>query len=325
MVRRRVGVVLLVPPAVAGEVDGLRRALGDGALGRIPAHLTLVPPVNVREDDMGEALAVLRRAAADVGSITVTLGPPATFLPVNPVVYLPVAGGPGLEAVHRLRDAVFTPPLERPLSWSFVPHVTLADEAEPARIEAAVAALRDYEADVTFDSVALLEEGDGRVWRPIADVAFGPPAVIGRGGFEVEITRSSRLDDEAERWNKAEWDRYSLATYGVERAEEEPFALAARRPHDGRLLGTATGSTTGDDGYLANLIVDADERNAGVGAHLLAATEALAAERGCARLTLRTQADGPARRFYERHGWRAYATLPRWRQGRDFVQMERLL
>jgi 2'-5' RNA ligase/GNAT superfamily N-acetyltransferase len=325
MVRRRVGVVLPVPAGVAAEVDGLRRAVGDGALGRIPAHLTLVPPVNVREDDMGEALAVLRRAAASSGSITVTLGPPATFLPVNPVLYLPVQPGPGLEAVHRLRDAVFTPPLERSLSWSFVPHVTLADEAEPARIEAGMAALRDFEVEVTFDSVALLEEGDGRIWQPIADVAFGASAVIGRGGLEVEITRSAVLDAEAEQWNKAEWDQYSLASYGVEREDEEPFALTARRPHDGRLLGTATGSTTGPDGYLANLIVDATERNAGVGAHLLAATEALAAERGCTRLTLRTIADGPARRFYERHGWRAYATLPRWRRDRDFVQMERLL
>ncbi len=50
----------------------------------MPAHLTLVPPVNVREDRLGEALAVLRRAAAATRSLTLTLGPPATFLPDNP-------------------------------------------------------------------------------------------------------------------------------------------------------------------------------------------------------------------------------------------------
>jgi 2'-5' RNA ligase len=57
------GVALLLPDPAATEVDGLRRALGDGSLGRIPAHLTLVPPVNVRADDMPAALDLLRRAA----------------------------------------------------------------------------------------------------------------------------------------------------------------------------------------------------------------------------------------------------------------------
>ena len=49
MVRRRLGVVLLVPEPAATEIQGLRRAVDDPALDSIPPHLTLVPPVNVRE------------------------------------------------------------------------------------------------------------------------------------------------------------------------------------------------------------------------------------------------------------------------------------
>src|SRR5688572_3800754 len=108
--RRRLGVVLLVPQPLATEIDGLRRALGDGSLGRIPAHLTLVPPVNVREDEVPDALRVLRAAAASTTPFTVELGPPATFSPVNPVVYLAVDGA-GRDDVERLRNAVFRPPL----------------------------------------------------------------------------------------------------------------------------------------------------------------------------------------------------------------------
>lgn len=321
MPKRRFGVVLLVPSPLATEIDGLRRALGDGGLGRIPTHLTLVPPVNVREDRIPDALAVLRDAAQRTRPITVRLGPPATFLPVNPVAYLPVSGA-GLDDVHRLRDLVFRPPLERSLTWSFVPHVTVADEAEPERIRAATHSLADYEVDVTFDRVHLLEEGAGRTWRPIADVPFGAPAIIGRGGLEVALHRSHHLDVEAEEWTTREWTAYSLAEYGLAE-EDEPFAIVARRA--GEVVGTATGAVRGDEAYLARLIVASNDRATGVGSHLLAAVEALATEHGCRRLTLRTQSAGAARAFYEARGWRAYATLDRWRVGRDFVQMERVL
>ena len=64
MPKHRLGVVLLVPQPAAAEIDGLRRAVGDGALGRVPTHLTLVPPVNVRHDRLADALARLRLAAA---------------------------------------------------------------------------------------------------------------------------------------------------------------------------------------------------------------------------------------------------------------------
>jgi GNAT superfamily N-acetyltransferase len=323
MPRRRVGVVLLVPPPVAVEIDGLRRALGDGALGRIAPHLTLVPPVNVREEDVPAALAVLRAAASAVGGpVRARLGPAATFAPQNPVVFLSVGADGG--AVQRVRDLVFRPPLERPLTWPFHPHVTLADEVtSPERIEAALVALADYAVDVEFEGLALLEEGEGRVWRPLGLVPFERPSVVGRGGgLEVTLARSPALDAEAAAWTAREWSAYSLADYGVA-DEDVPFAITARR--SGEIVGTATGASRSAELHLARLIVAPSERRTGVGGHLLAAVESLAAERGCTRLTLRTQAAGAARRLYESRGWTVSATLPRWREGRDFVQMERLL
>jgi 2'-5' RNA ligase len=171
MPKRRLGVALLVPPPADAEIDGLRRALGDDSLDRIPPHLTLVPPVNVREDRMDDALTVLREASAVVEPFVVELGPVATFAPVNPVLYLDVGGA--VDDVHALRNAVFTDPLSRSLTWPFVPHVTVADEATPERIEAAVVALSSYRVTVEIDRVHILEEGKGRVWTPIADQPLG--------------------------------------------------------------------------------------------------------------------------------------------------------
>lgn len=293
--------VLLVPPPWSAEIDGLRRALGDGALGRIPTHLTLVPPVNVNDDRLGEAMAALRSAAGRTRPFTVHLGPPETFLPVNPVAYLAV-DGEGADEVRRLRDMVFEGPLERSLSWPFVPHVTLADEADPDRITSALGALRDYEVDVTFDRVHLLEEGAGRTWKPIADAPFEAPAVTGRGGLELTLHSSAHLDVEAGRWQDAAWRAHSSAGDATTE-QDRPFAVTARRGDD--IVGTATGDIRGDEAHLARLVVGAGERGTGVGSHLLAAVESLAAEAGCRRLTLHTEADGPARRFFEGRGWRA--------------------
>jgi GNAT superfamily N-acetyltransferase len=176
---------------------------------------------------------------------------------------------------------------------------------------------------VTFDRVHLLEERPDRVWEAIAEAPFRAAAVIGRGGLPLELTVTTTLDAEASAFQDAEWGAYARASYGADAAPDMPMAVTARR--DGRIVGIAAGQVTGDMAYLANLITAADVRNQGVGAALLAAFESEAAARGCVRLTLRTQADGPARQFYERHGWVELHPLPGWRHGRDFVQMERRL
>lgn len=128
---------------MSAEVDGLRRALGDPALDRVPPHLTLVPPVNVREDELAEALALVREAAASTRPLTLELGPVQSFLPVTPVVYLAV-GGPSSGMVHRLQELVLAGPLHRDLHHPFVPHVTVADDLAEERIPAAMKALAGY-------------------------------------------------------------------------------------------------------------------------------------------------------------------------------------
>jgi 2'-5' RNA ligase len=256
----------LLPDPVAAEVNGLRRALGDTSLQRIPPHVTLVPPVNVREDQLATALTVLRQAAAAAPAvINLTLGPPRTFLPVNPVLYLAVDGD--REALDRLRDGVFVPPFERPLSWPFVPHVTVADEALPERIEAALVALASYAAVAPFDRVYVLQElkGEkGRRWEPLADVAFGPPAVIGRGGLALELTASRLIDPEGAALLEA------LGTESRPPAAQQ-LVITARR--DGEAAGLAVAWSTPDGGRVAVLVAPS-YRQQGVGSHLLAAVEA---------------------------------------------------
>jgi len=159
------------------------------------------------------------------------IGPPATFLPDNPVLYLEV-GGPDLPGLGRLRDTVFGYPLERSLTWPFVPHVTLADGAEPDRIRAALVALADFTVPVTLDRIHLLEEGEARTWRPLADCPLGPADLVGRGGFEAELTTSHLLDPEAAAF---------VSEHGAAPGRTPPYVVARHRWH---VIGVADGEGT---------------------------------------------------------------------------------
>lgn len=295
-------------------MNALRRATGDGTYGRVPAHITLVPPVNVREDRWAAALAVLRAAAAATRPFTLDLGPPTTFLPANPVLFLPVLGD-GVPWLESLRSRVFTEPLARPLSWPFVPHVTLADEADPERIAAAQVALSSFGARMPVDRVCLLQEGAGRVWGPVADCELSAPAVIGRGGLPVELTVGGILDREASALVRA------CEPAGTPPSAGEALVIAARR--EGRVVGVAAGAAYVGVSCLTSLVVGPAERGQGVGSHLLAAFGSEAAGRGHARLSATVAAGSQGEGFLRRRGWTVEAHLCDWYGGQDHLVLRR--
>jgi len=194
--------------------------------------------------------------------------------------------------------------------------VTLADEAAPDRIQAALTALGSYRTEVWFERVHLLEEGPGRVWTVAADAAFRRPAVVGRGGLPLELTVTARADPLVARWAASAW-----AVHDPD--EDAPFAVTARR--EGSVVGLAEGVVRGRVCELQRLIVDEQVRGQGIGSHLLAAVESLAAEQGCTLCRLRAPAGGRAEGFYRMRGWAGVGALRDWRWGRDFVRMERHL
>jgi 2'-5' RNA ligase len=262
----RLGVALLLPAPVSHEVDGLRRALGDRARRRIPPHLTLVPPVNVRDEHLPTALSVLRRAANNTRPLELTIGPPHSFLPDNPTIFLMVDGS-GADALQALRDRVFVPPLERALTWPFVPHVTIAETFDDRRVDAAVEAIGSYRNDVVFDRIHLLREirthDHHRRWEPVADYPFRPRAVIGRGGLALELTISRLADPEAAAFERTEWA--DPLTHDVPQLAE-PLVVVGRR--DGRVVGVARGWRGAGITECTSVIVGTAHRGQGMARHL---------------------------------------------------------
>ncbi|MGZ4683577.1 MAG: 2'-5' RNA ligase family protein [Acidimicrobiales bacterium] len=285
MPRVRFGVVMLVPPPLALEVDGLRRAFGSSTLDRIPVHLTLVPPVNVRVDDIPAALAVLRAAASTARPLELALGPPRTFDSSEGVVYLAVGGADDQQqALRRLQAAVLAGPLDRPIDHDFVPHVTLATGVGADRISVLLDAARDFrDVEVTIDRLHLLQEDDDRPhhWSPVADVPLGPAVVVGRGGLPVELTAGELVDHEA------------LGLLARLRSPEGPPAIASRLtadvPDGARALvvvarreeavvGLSEGWTAGPVAELT--VVHVTDPADGTDDHLRAAWWSAAADRG---------------------------------------------
>jgi len=317
--KHRLGVALVLDPPVAVEVQGLRRALGDGSLEQVEPHITLVPPVNVRAGDLALALDVLRSAAyRQRGPLELALGPVATFWPVSPVVYLSVAG-PGLADLARLHEAVAGGPLQRPARWPWAPHVTVCDGAGEDLIAASQLVLASYAAVVSLDRVVLLEEtvragpGAGRRWWPLADACLGPPAVVGRGGLELEITEGRTAGPDAMAMARAQPEAAGefLAGLGPAGAPaptsvggqrgQDSIVLTARR--EGRVAGLAVAWAAGPPGgpVHAGVLVNVAVRRQGVGRALALALEARLRSRGWAPVA---KAHGP-RGFYESCGaWR---------------------
>jgi 2'-5' RNA ligase len=230
----RVAVALLLPEPLATEVDGLRRAFG-ADLAHVAPHITLVPPVNVRVDDLATALAVLRAGASAVsGPLTLELGPAATFAPVNPVVYLAVGGADGALLV-RLRERLLTGPLARTIDLPFVPHATIADDHPPARIDAAVRAIDGFVTTCTFPTLHLLQDGaSGRHrWNPVAEAALAPRVVVGRGGWELEVSVGAIADPEVVVVLEDDWSS------GARPEGARPVVAAAR--HDGAIVAALAG------------------------------------------------------------------------------------
>lgn len=264
MPRRKLGVVLLVPRPLAAEIDGLRRALGFGAIEQVPVHITLVLPINVAEDQVDDAIDLVHAAAAAARPVHVVLGPVDTFSPVTPVVYLRVSG-PGLDDIARLRDELDSGPLAQELKHPFVPHVTLGDDATPDEIDGATRALAHFVEPVALDTITVLEESaDDRIWRPVADVTLGREPLTRTIGAERITVRTHA--------------RPSIAGAAIGRYR--PIAVEAIV--DGRVVGAAVGHLAeGDVAWLDELVVTAASRGAGVGAALARGFVDAARHAGC--------------------------------------------
>jgi 2'-5' RNA ligase len=280
---------------LADRIDMLRRALGVPEPFPVPAHLTLVPPLNVAADDPATGRSavedLLRAAAAGAGPLTLRVGPAATFWPDNPTLHLAVTEASGDGALAALRAAVRRGPLGRDDEWPFVAHVTLAESFDPGRIADAVALLAGVDEPWPVTALHLLEQrrrDDGTpVWVPVREEPLGRPVVVGRGGVELELRVLGMVPEDVAALA-------AVAGSGPLPPPGDPVPLTVVAddrggptggPEGRGPLGAAVGSVVGslEGGGVARLdaVAVADgRRGEGIGRQLLAAWCSAAVDRG---------------------------------------------
>jgi 2'-5' RNA ligase len=178
-VDRHIGVAINVPEPFGRELQTWRERLGDPNSHRIVPHITLVPPAVVAADELPKIEEHLLEVAAAERPFEIRLRGSATFMPVSPVVFVPLTVG--IADCERLAGAVRYGPLDVDVRFPYHPHVTVAHDLPDEALRRAFAALSSYQAAFTAPGFSLFERGPDEVWRPQRDFAFseeglpGPP------------------------------------------------------------------------------------------------------------------------------------------------------
>jgi 2'-5' RNA ligase len=170
---RCVGVTIELPEPYCSELAEWRERLGDPSATKIPPHITLLPPTALDGDLLENFARHLAGVAAAHEPFRVRLAGSDTFRPVSPVVFVAVAeGAPGCA---RVQDDVRSGPVHRELTFPYHPHVTVAHDLPEPALDAALAALGDYEAEFHAHGFALFERGRNGYWHPGREFTFGQP------------------------------------------------------------------------------------------------------------------------------------------------------
>jgi 2'-5' RNA ligase len=100
-------------------------------------------------------------------SFRIRLRGTATFRPISPVVFVPLAEG--ISSCEVLQSQVRSGPLDVALRFPYHPHVTVAHDLDKESLDSAFDALADYDCLFEVTAFSRYEHGCDGVWRPRRD------------------------------------------------------------------------------------------------------------------------------------------------------------
>jgi 2'-5' RNA ligase/GNAT superfamily N-acetyltransferase len=330
-----IGVALPIPEPFLSELGAYRERFGDPLAHAIVAHITLVPPTEVADEEhLAAILAHLQFQAAGMEPFPVVLEGAGTFRPVSQVVFVPIVEGE--PQVRETEAAVRQGPLDRPLSFPYHPHVTVAHDLEQEWLDQAQEALSAYRAAFEVDRLSLFTRGSDAVWSQAVEFPFGQ-SIIDPQRYEGDSVTIGVLDPAefpglCDRLGEIVADAVASGA-GVNfmlpftvadgvawwRAQSADVASGRRvllvARDEGEVVGTisvnpAVAPNQPHRAELSKLLVHSADRRRGVATRLMGAAAAEARDRGFTLLTLDCVAGGPEEEFYRGMGCVPLGTIP---------------
>lgn len=158
-----IGVAVAVPEPWATGLQDYRTALGDFTAKMIPTHITLVPPTEIDDADLGLVEDHLDRVAAEIDTFTVHLRGTGTFRPTSPVVFVTLVEG--ISQCEGLADALRLGPLDVRLAFPYHPHVTVAHDLADEQLNRAFVELAGFECEFEVGDFHLYVHDETEGWR----------------------------------------------------------------------------------------------------------------------------------------------------------------
>jgi 2'-5' RNA ligase len=165
-----IGVSLAVPEPWGSKLQEYRIAMGDEAARHIPSHITLLPPHEVEEAELGVVQDHLAEVAAQMRPFRIHLRGTGTFQPISPVVFVGVVQG--ISQCEVLAADVLRGPLAIERAFPFHPHVTIAHHLPEASLEQAFVELEGFEAAFDVNEMWMYRHDATSGWQPDRAFAF---------------------------------------------------------------------------------------------------------------------------------------------------------
>jgi len=165
------GVAILLPEPIAGEMRTWRERVQDPGARTIPPHVTLLPPTRIDPGDLPDIHRHLDDVAALATPFEIHLSGTGTFRPISQVVFVAVATG--ISYCELMEAELRSGPLERELEFPYHPHVTVAHDVPEEMLDQAYGGLAGYEARFVVDEFTVFEQDAAGAWQPAQHFPFG--------------------------------------------------------------------------------------------------------------------------------------------------------
>jgi 2'-5' RNA ligase len=165
-----IGVSLAVPEPWGSRLQEFRITNGDARGATIPTHITLVPPIEVDHDRLGDVERHLEAVAAAVAPYRVHLRGSGTFRPISPVVFVNLVEG--ISPTEQLAKRCRRGPLKVQLDFPYHPHVTVAHIDDEELLDRAFEALMTFDCAFTVTAFHLYVHDPDLGWKATRDYSL---------------------------------------------------------------------------------------------------------------------------------------------------------